>query len=52
MDVGNLPNHVKYCVLVCLASNGQLSEHHQSAHRGAGIPNIEFQVISFKERKE
>jgi len=40
VDVGDLPNHVKYCVSVCLAFNGQLSEHHRSAHRGAEIPNI------------
>jgi len=38
MDVGDLPNHVKYCVPVCLASNGQLSEYHRS------VPNPEHQL--------
>ena len=48
MDVSNLPNHVKYCVSVCLASNRQLSKHHQSAHRGVRIPNNWYQSIWFK----
>jgi len=48
MDVSDLPNHVKYCVPVCLVSNGQLSEYHQSVHRGAGIPNNCYQSIWFK----
>ena len=48
MDVGDLSNHVKYCVSVCLASNGKLSEHHRSAHRRAGIPNNWYQNRWFK----
>jgi len=39
VDVGVLPNYVKYCVPVCLASFEQLSVHHRFAHGGAGIPN-------------
>jgi len=48
VDVGVLPNHVKYCVPVCLASFEQLSVHHRSAHGGAGIPNNWYQSIWFK----
>ena len=33
---------------VCLAFYGQLSEHHRSAHGGAGIPNNWYQSIWFK----
>ena len=33
---------------MCLAFNGQLSEHHRSAHGGAGIPNNWYQSIWFK----
>jgi hypothetical protein len=48
VDVGVLRNHFKYCVLVCLANNGQLSVHHQSAHKGVGILNNWYQSIWFK----
>jgi len=46
VDVGDLPNHVKYCVLVCLASNGQLSEHHWSTYRGLESPTIGIRASS------
>ena len=48
MDVGDLPNHVKYCVPVWLAFFEQLSVHHRSAHGGARIPNNWYQSIWFK----
>jgi len=48
VDVGDLPNHVKYRVLVCLASNEQLSVHHRSAQGGAEIPNNWYQSKWFK----
>jgi hypothetical protein len=48
VDVGDLPNHVKYCVPVWLAFFEQLSVHHRSAHGGARIPNNWYQSIWFK----
>jgi len=35
-----MPNHVKYCVSVCLASFEQLSVYHQSAHGEPESPTI------------
>jgi len=45
VDVGNLPNHVKYCVSVCLASFEQLSVHHRSAHGESEFPTIGIELM-------
>ena len=49
MNVGNLPNHVKYCVSVCLVSYGQLSEHHRSAY---GEPDSQQRCLAFSGYKD
>jgi hypothetical protein len=48
VDVGDLPKHVKYCVLVCLASNGQLSEHHWSTQGELESPTIGIRAYGLK----
>jgi len=53
VDVGGFAEPRKILCQCALAFNGQLSEHHRSAHGGAGTPNIKYtEIIKRRENTE